>query len=283
MRFRTEIEQPRGSFEISHSDRILMLGSCFSDNIGEQLRAAGFDVMVNPFGPLYNPVTLARMISYLACGKRFFHEDFTSDSAGVSHCLDFAMRYQDADPAALAARINGELDGLRRFYDSATVVCITFGSAYVFRKDGVAVGNCHKLPPGLFETGTVEPDEICSLWRPLLSRMRETGKNVILTVSPIRHLAYGLHGNESGKARLLLACDGLTELADYFPSYEIMMDDLRDYRFYAADMKHPSPVAVEYIYEVFGRTYFSRSTSAEAIDRRKATAAAAHRQILRND
>lgn len=283
MRFRTEIEQPRGSFEITHSDRILMLGSCFSDNIGEQLRADGFDVTVNPFGPLYNPVTLARMLSYVIDGKIFSADDFMTDSSGISHCLDFAMRYQDADPSALATRINRELDCLRQFFEAATVVCITFGSAYIFRKDGVVVGNCHKLPSGLFETGTVEPDEICSLWRPLLCRMKEAGKNAILTVSPIRHLAYGLHGNCSGKARLLLACDRLADLADYFPSYEIMIDDLRDYRFYAADMKHPSPVAVEYIYEVFGRTYFSRSTSAEAIDRRKATAAAAHRQILRND
>lgn len=283
MRFRTEIEQINGSFEISHSDRILMLGSCFSDNIGEQLRTDGFEVMINPLGPLYNPATLARLIFYLAEGKLFSADDFVTDSAGISHCLDFAMRYQDDDASALAERINAELAVLRRYYESSTVVCVTFGSAYVFRMGETVVGNCHKLPSALFETGALEPDEICSLWRPLLGRMRETGKNVILTVSPIRHLAYGLHGNEAGKARLLLACDRLADLADYFPSYEIMIDDLRDYRFYAADMKHPSDIAVEYIYELFGNTYFSRATAAEAVRRRKVALAAAHRPIIPED
>lgn len=283
MRFRTEIEQPHGSFAISHTDRIMMLGSCFSDNIGAQLEADGFDVMVNPFGPLYNPVSLARLLNYLLDGKRFTAEDFTTDDAGVSHCLDFAMRYQDADAAALARRLNDEIAAAQVFFDKATVVCITFGSSHVFVKDGAIVGNCHKMSSKLFTLSILDVNYIVELWRPLLSRMAELGKKLILTVSPIRHLAYGLHGSQLGKARLLLACDAMGDLADYFPSYEIMMDDLRDYRFYAADMKHPTEIACDYIYDIFARTYFSKSTVAEAQTRRKATAAAAHRPILDKD
>ncbi len=280
MRFRTEIEQPRGSFAISHTDRILMLGSCFSDNVGALLQADGFDVVVNPFGPLYNPVSLGRLLTCLAEGKQYSPSDFTLDDVGVSHCLDFASRYQDTDASRLAVTINAELSRLKEFYEAATVVCITFGSAHVFERQGVVVGNCHKLPSGQFTSRRLDIGEICTLWRPLLERMRGDGKNVVLTVSPIRHLAYGLHGNESGKARLLIACDELLELADYFPSYEIMIDDLRDYRFYASDMKHPSSVACEYIYEIFSRAYFSRSTVAEAAEKRKITAAMAHRPNL---
>lgn len=283
MRFRTEIEQIDGSFEISHSDRILMLGSCFSDNIGALLQRDGFDTVINPFGPLFNPVSLARLIGYIAGDKHFSPSDFTADAAGVWHCLDFAMRYQNADANALADRLNEGLDSLRRFYEAATVVCITFGSSYVFCKDGLIVGNCHKLPGSLFEIGMFKAAETVSLWRPLLEEMRQSGKNIILTVSPIRHLSYGLHGNQVGKANLLIACDELSGLADYFPSYEIMIDDLRDYRFYAADMKHPSDITVEYIYELFGNTYFSRATAAEAVRRRKAALAAAHRPIIPED
>lgn len=283
MRFRTEIEQPHGSFAISHTDRIMMLGSCFSDNIGAQLEADGFDVMVNPFGPLYNPVSLARLLTYLLDGKRFTPDDFTADDAGVSHCLDFAMRYQDADAAVLAARLNGEIAAVKDFFDKATVVCITFGSAHVFVKDAEVVGNCHKMPSGLFTLSSLDVNDIVGLWRPLLSRMAGLGKKLILTVSPIRHLAYGLHGSQLGKARLLLACDAMGDLSDYFPSYEIVLDDLRDYRFYKADMKHPSEVACDYIYDIFARAYFSKKTVSEAQTCRKATAAAAHRPILDKD
>ena len=153
----------------------------------------------------------------------------------------------------------------------------------VFVKDGMIVGNCHKLPIKSFALSNLEVADIVALWQPLLSRMVGLGKKLILTISPIRHLAYGLHGSQLGKARLLLACDAMGDLADYFPSYEIVMDDLRDYRFYKADMKHPSEVACDYIYDIFARAYFSKSTVAEAQTRRKATVAAAHRPILDND
>lgn len=280
MRFRTEIEPPRGSFRIAHTDSVVMLGSCFTDHIGERLSRDGFDVCFNPFGPLYNPISLGRLVSDLLYGRIYTMDDFAIDNAGVSHCLDFASRYQDVDAHRLSVRINTEFDDLRMKLKKSTVLIITFGSSFVYSIDGSVagtVGNCHKFPAASFTRMAAGIDDIVTYWRPLLERLRNAGKKVILTVSPIRHLADGLHGNELSKARLLLAADRLSDLTDYFPSYEIMVDDLRDYRFYDRDMKHPTDQACDYIYEKFGDCYFSRDTLNKAHTNREESLRAAHR------
>lgn len=284
MRFRTEIELKRGGFEIGHDDRIVMLGSCFTDNVGSRLQRDGFDVTANPLGPLYNPYSLARVIEDALDGRCYSANDFMKDADGVSHCLDFASRYQDADGERLAAAINEEFGILKDDIARATVVIVTFGSSFVYSLtddvDGT-VGNCHKFPSAMFSRMPLSVEAITARWSSLLDRLSAMGKKIILTVSPIRHLADGLHGNELSKARLLLACECLDAHADYFPSYEIMMDDLRDYRFYGADMKHPTDVACDYIYEKFSQTYFTTKTIDEARKHRDAVLRSAHRQIIR--
>lgn len=283
MRFRTEIESEKGAFAISHGEGILLLGSCFTDNIGSRLSRDGFDATFNPMGPLYNPVSLWRLLNDLISGRRYDSSDFRCDGAGVYHCLDFASRYQSADGDELARRLNTELESLRNKFNRAGTIIVTFGSSVVYSlgdRVGDAVGNCHKFPSSMFSRLAMTVDDIVGLWRPMLEELRSQGKNVIVTVSPIRHLADGLHGNELSKARLLLACDALGELCEYFPSYEIMMDDLRDYRFYDRDLKHPSDVACDYIYEKFGERYFTRDTLATAVRERERSLREAHRPLL---
>lgn len=283
MRFRTEIELPRGRFGISHDDKLLLLGSCFSDNVGQRLARDGFDVTYNPMGPLYNPVSLGRLVGYLIGGKTFGADDLMKDGNDVYHALDFASRYQGSDADGLVRRLNIELGSLRAAFGRASAMIVTFGSATIYSMDGTsagAVGNCHKLPSTLFTRQQLPVDEIVRTWSPLIDELSARGKRVIMTVSPIRHLADGLHGNQLSKARLLLSCDALSHKADYFPAYEIMLDDLRDYRFYAADMKHPSEVAADYIYEKFADTYFSAKTAEEARRRRDETLRTAHRPII---
>ncbi len=286
MRFRTEIEQPRGSFSISHDSAIVMLGSCFTDNIGERLGRDGFNVCHNPLGPLYNPLSLADCIRKLIDDYHYTFDDIYTDSQGMSHCLDYASRYSGCDAEELLDKINNDLGILKKAFDTADTLIVTFGSAHGFYMTDdsrrLPVGNCHKLDARLFEQRMIDTDAIVGLWQPLLQDIAMSGKRIILTISPIRHLAYGLTGNSLTKAHLLLACEQLRQYADYFPSFEIMIDDLRDYRFYDADMKHPSAVAVDYIYEIFGKTYFDDDTTAKALEYRRISKSALHRQILQS-
>ncbi len=274
MQFRTEIEPLRGCKPINHDDTIVMLGSCFTDEIGSRLVNDGFDVSVNPMGALYNPCSIANVVeralelNYYSINDLVFHD-------GILHCLDFPSTYQDNNGDKLLEKINNQLAQLHDRLVKASVWIITFGTSRVYNLDGkFTVGNCHKLPAHRFTVTLMSVDQIVERWQPIVN-----GRRVIFTVSPIRHLSDGLHGNMLSKATLLQAVDRI-DGCEYFPSFEIMIDDLRDYRFYAADMNHPSPVAVEYIYSKFSDSYFNKETIRLATVNRKKALYAAHRPIL---
>ncbi len=286
MRFRTEIELQPSAWKIGHTTPIVMLGSCFTDEIGSRLDIDGFNVMHNPSGPLYNPESILNCLRRTILDEPYVMADLTPGSRGW-HCLDYASRYSGSDPSALLADINGTRLALHDALYALPAVIITLGSAYVFRvKDtGHTVGNCHKFPASYFLRHLLSPDEIYDTLGGILDLLRQAGVcHVIFTVSPIRHLADGLHGNTVSKSSLHTALNCILEenqaTTSYFPSYEIMVDDLRDYRFYAADMKHPSETAVDYIYEKFAETFFSQDTCREALEARRRHIAAAHRPIL---
>ena len=281
MRFRTEIEQIKSNVSIGAETPVLMLGSCFTDEIGQQLAADGFKVMHNPMGPLYNPASILNQISHPA----YSEADLTPGPRGY-HCLDFATKYSGESAAELLETLNGELKALHEFMTLKPVVFITLGSAFVYRhlaSDRI-VGNCHKFPAGDFERTLLPLAQIKAMLELIIDAF--TGcRGVIFTVSPIRHLADGLHGNSISKSFLQTALYEISQVkhevaVEYFPAYEIMLDDLRDYRFYAEDMKHPSPVAVDYIYERFAQTYFDAKTRATAAENRKKYLASRHRPIL---
>ncbi|MDE5556049.1 MAG: GSCFA domain-containing protein, partial [Muribaculaceae bacterium] len=163
MKFRTEIETHRGSFAISHDDKIVLLGSCFSDNVGARLQRDGFDVVFNPLGPLYNPLSLSHLLSGLLDGRKYSEADFIKDSTGIYHCLDFASRYQHSDSLVLADKLNAEFSILRESLMAADVVALTFGSSVVYSlSDSIdsTVGNCHKFPGSMFTRLAVSPIEI---------------------------------------------------------------------------------------------------------------------------
>ncbi len=277
MDFRTEIGAVRGGFTIDHADRIVLLGSCFADNVGERLAADGFEAAHNPLGPLYNPASVLRVLKR---GVRPYGEADFQCCGGVWHCLDFANRYQAATPTELAAKVNADYLPLASALAAATVIIITFGTTGVYRygADHVVAGNCHKLPASFFCSSALTVPEIAEPWIAAL----ETGKRYIFTVSPVRYTSGGLAVNGLSKATLRVAVDEICRRggSDYFPAFEILNDDLRDYRFYAADMKHPSPVAADYIYDVFGRAYYSPETLDKAARCRRDFLRSQHRPII---
>lgn len=284
MELRTLIEVPRPRALLDHGTPVLLLGSCFTDEVGQRLENDGFEVCRNPFGPLYNPMSLATLVKRASNLRPYTADDLTEGPRGW-HCLDFASRFSGADSDALLSLINTELERLHGFMLRKPVAVITLGSSYVYRMAATdtPVGNCHKFPASDFIHSRLSVEEATSALNEIVDSLNGCGiKEVIFTVSPIRHLAYGLHGNQLGKATLLLAVDNMQKRSGvgYFPSYEIVLDDLRDYRFYGRDMKHPSDLAVDYIYEKFSTTYMDKATLVRALECRKAHKAANHRSLF---
>ena len=278
MQFRTTIDLRPFDKRIDHSQPILSLGSCFASNVAERLSRAKFCITSSPTGILFNPESIAAMLDRfdavargdngalpaaedLSYGnERWFSFDFHSDFSAT-----------DAN-AALVAMQEAVKQGTQALKD-ARVVIITFGTAYVFRnkQSGDVVANCHKQPHSLFLREMMSAEQIAARYISLMQGPL-AGKQVIFTVSPVRHLSDGLEQNSLSKATLRVAIDLIQKVCgnvDYFPSYEIVMDELRDYRFYADDMTHPSRMAIDYIWERFGEVAFSDKTKAlnERIER----------------
>lgn len=277
MKFRTEIGRVGAPFAISHDDRIVLLGSCFADNVGERLTRDGFSAVHNPLGPLYNPASVLRVLSRGLCP---YTEDDLRLVNGEYHCLDFANRYRGCDAAELLKLVNADYLPLAAAVEGASVIIITFGTTGVYRYDRgrTVAGNCHKIPAQYFQHSDLELEEIVSAWLPAL----RPDVRYVFTVSPVRYTSDGLEANSLSKATLRVAVERICRdsHAAYFPAFEILNDDLRDYRFYAADMKHPSDVAADYIYDVFAEAYFSPATLQRALTCRRDSRRADHRQII---
>lgn len=269
MDFYTRISIPKAPFAFSHADPMILLGSCFVENIGEKLEENKFKADINPFGTLYNPSSIAEAIRKLLHPERFTKDDlFLHD--GVYHSFSHHSRFSSPSPTECLDNINERLFSSADAIRKARRMIVTFGTAWVYslKSSGKIVSNCHKLPEKMFDRHMLSADEIVNEWKDLLLSLWEQNPElkVLFTVSPIRHWRDGAHGNQLSKANLLLAVDGLqrefAEQTAYFPAYEIMMDELRDYRFYADDMLHPSPQAVGYIWERFAATMLSADSQA---------------------
>ncbi len=249
---------------ISYNDRIMMLGSCFSDNIGRQLADYGFDVCVNPFGTLYNPVSILRSVERLVSGKPFTAADCIQIGAGDERWCSFSHHTSFARPGIeeFLENTNNALEAAREHFLKSNKIIITLGTAWCFRNlaSGQIVSNCLKRPAAEFVRERLSVAEVTRTLREIASLCN---KQIIFTVSPIRHFKDGAHGNQISKSALLLGIESFLEgcpvdlsmdpyyVADYFPAYEIVMDELRDYRFYAEDMCHPSSQTVAYIRDRF--------------------------------
>lgn len=227
--------------------KILLLGSCFTTEVGLRLAANGFDAVINPTGNLYNPLSVARTIENVEARRRYSAGDLV-EVQGLFRSLDHHTRLAAPTPEEALLKINGSMEIAQQAMAEASTIVITFGTAYVFERRGNIVCNCHKLPAREFVRRRLSVEEIVDAWQPIIDRYPE--KRFIFTVSPIRHRADGLHGNTLSKATLHIAIDRLRR-ADYFDAYEILIDELRDWRFYATDGVHPSAEAVDVIYERF--------------------------------
>lgn len=283
MDFRTIIEVKGMMPTINHDEGIVMIGSCFVDNIGQRLERALFNVTVNPFGTLYNPLSIAAALRRLSEGRAYTAEELT-EYGGVWHSFAHHSQFSSIDKDIALKKINDSFQRARLALQAARHLIVTFGTAYVFcLKDGTVVANCHKLPADYFVRRLMSVEEIVAQWQPLISELKTFSPSVDITftVSPIRHFADGAHGNNVSKATLLLAVERLLEETGchYFPAYELVLDDLRDYRFYAADMTHPSEQAVDYIMERFAEAAFTADTIAIAQRCEKLARRLAHRQL----
>ena len=252
---------------LSHRDRLLLVGSCFTENIGNRLEDYGFEVMSNPFGILYNPISIAE------CLRRCMDDiEITSDELvhhnGLWHSWLHHGSFSHADKDTCLSQCNKHIHDAHAFMQQGCTIVLTFGTAYAYylADKALPVANCHKVPASQFDKRLLTIETIADAYSNLLSHHLPT----ILTVSPIRHWADTPHGNQLSKGTLLLAIEQMRHNAlhacpdntsfSYFPAYEIMMDELRDYRFYDADMLHPSPLAVEIIWQRFVETYMDSAT-----------------------
>lgn len=256
MEFRTPVNITLAPFAIEPRERMLFVGSCFADNIGRRFVDNKFRATVNPYGVMYNPASIMHTV------KRWTGELVAAQSEASDSGSDVRQAINEAPQTA--------------------VFTLGTNHVYILNETGEIVDNCRKRPQRLFTERELNVDECADYLREAVTTLRQINPSVriIITVSPIRYAKYGFHGSQLSKATLLLAADKLTKEMDnvvYFPAYEIVNDELRDYRFYREDMLHPTDQAVEYIWQRFGETFFSKQTVKFLEEWRPIKAALAHR------
>lgn len=285
LKLQTPVETGRSAVCISLNDKIFVLGSCFADNMGQKMADLGFDVCVNPFGTLYNPVSVCNSVARLTSGIPFSKDECVQMGAGAglvcsfSHHTSFARRTEDE----FLQVANASLKEASLQWKAASKVIITLGTAWIYEytRSGETVSNCLKIEAKEFTRRRLSVRETATLLMNMVARHPE--KEFIFTVSPIRHLKDGAHGNQLSKSTLLLALDEVLakfpERCEYFPAYEIVLDELRDYRFYSPDMIHPSAQTVDYLWSRFVRFAMPESELPALDARRRELLRAQHRPI----
>lgn len=257
----TEVQIQDYPWKINHRQKIMMAGSCFTENIGRRMQRLKFQVDLNPFGILYNPQSIAKSLRVLMEGKTYTQEDLF-EHEGIWHSFDHHSRFSSASAQTALDRINSQIDVSRQHLMDGEYLILSFGTAWMYelKRTGKIVSNCHKLPASEFKRLRLTPGEMVEDFRDLILALWRFNPNlkIIFTVSPIRHWKDGAVANQLSKSTLLLSIDRLVtgfgeEKCAYFPSYEIMMDELRDYRFYAPDMLHLSEPAIDHIWQKFSQ------------------------------
>ncbi|MFZ1749968.1 MAG: GSCFA domain-containing protein [Saprospiraceae bacterium] len=266
MNFRTELNILPSKQKLSHNDGIFLIGSCFSQNIGEYLKSYKFDVHINPFGNIYNPVSIANVIE-MTCALDRVNENDMWESHGVFVHPSFHSTLGRLDIDEAIRAINSTIEQTHLLLQSARTIIITLGTslAYRYKSTMQLVANCHKVPAAMFDPVVIDIDhgtDVLGLALGVLRRLNPS-INIVLTISPVRHIKDGIIQNARSKAGLIGMVDQLQKSEQsitYFPSYEWMMDDLRDYRYYEDDMIHPNGQAIAYIWAKFKDHYFDAET-----------------------
>lgn len=282
--FRTIFPPFDSALKISHRDRAFCIGSCFAEHMGSRLQNLKFPIFLNPAGIAYNPVSISRTLNLLLSDEEYCPEDLFEDQ-GLWHSFDHHGSFSHPDQQAALDHINTTLQKARTFLEQANRLIVTLGTAHVFifKKTGKTVANCHKLPAREFVQQRLSLSEVVNVLGNAFEKLQKSSGGslqIILTVSPVRHLRDGFVKNQLSKATLLLAAEELCRdfsFIQYFPSYEILLDDLRDYRFYAEDMAHPNQLAIDYIWQYFESAFFDEATRQLCRQFEKLSAAARHR------
>ncbi len=283
----TKIQIPDFPSKIDHSKSMMFMGSCFSENIGQKLIDQKFNVDMNPFGILYNPESIANSLKILLEKSVFTEADLFQDQ-GVWNSFAHHSRFSDTNSEVALEKINSRIQSSHNFLKKADFLMITLGTSWMYKliNSGQIVSNCHKVPAAHFDRYRLKVHEIAEAYGNLLEELWAFNPNlkVIFTVSPIRHLKDGAIENQLSKSTLLLAIDQVISKfrnreCYYFPSYELMMDELRDYRFYAEDMIHLSSVAIDYIFDRFTKSMFTVESMEIATEVLKVRKAMEHRPV----
>jgi len=283
MDFFTRIDIPAANFKIDYTSHIAFFGSCFADNISSQFANRKFHTLANPFGTVYNPVSMARQVKAIASGKVFGEDDIFQDTRcdRLWHCFDAHSSLSASSREECIEKLNAATTQAREFLQKADVVFITLGTAFVYflKSTGDAVSNCHRQDPSLFERRMIPVEESARALESIVADLHRIRADIriVFTVSPLRHMADGAHENSLSKATLQLAINKTG--AEYFPSYEIVIDELRDYRFYADDMVHLSKTAEDYIFERMVETYCNERTRGDIAAVEKFLKSANHRIV----
>jgi hypothetical protein len=289
MEFRTTFNIEKSADRITYNDQVMMIGSCFASAIGQQMLTGRMPVMINPAGTVFNPVSVWETIDSIISEKQYFREDLHCHEGiylSFAHYTDFSSD----DPEKIIEKINRKSKEASEFLKRTKFLFITFGTARVYRwrKTGKIVSNCHKIPSSEFVSELLSVKDIVELWGTLLDRLslQFPELRIIFTISPVRHWKNGAHGNQVSKSVLFLAVDELLKHPSstrYFPAYELVMDDLRDYRFYSDDMLHPSSAAIEYIWEAFSGSFMENKTMNIWREVARITKACSHRLNTRSE
>jgi len=248
------------AFTITHQDKIMTIGSCFSENIGRYFERYKFHININPFGQQYNPYSIANAINRLLSSTPYTEADLIHQDE-LYHSYDHHGDFSKPTKEETLENINSNLAIAAESLKSTSVLMLTFGTSHFFRlkETGKVVSNCHKVPGTHFDFELMKPDDIVHELIKALAGLWEINSSlkIILTISPVRYFAFGHYENSVSKAHLFTAIHALREKYPqlyYFPAYEIVMDDLRDYRFYAEDMLHPNHQATAYVWEAMSHT-----------------------------
>ena len=282
-KFRTIVNPFPVDLSFSLRSQVMLIGSCFSDNIGERMVKAHIPTQINPHGIVFNPLSVARSLEDCLVEKKYSRADLTpreNDFVSLNHHGSFSNK--DADE--LVQKINLTIANSSRFLRDANILIVTLGTSWTYfhHSTNQPVANCHKLPNKNFTKKLIDSSTSVMALGSVFGKLLEANPalKIILTVSPVRHWKDGVVENTLSKSHLLVAANQLAndfEEVYYFPAYEIMLDDLRDYRFYNPDMLHPSPLAVDYIWQKFQETYFDHSMREKVLQIEKLSKVFEHR------
>lgn len=264
MEFRTVVPIEKPNFCITHTDGICLAGSCFTENIGNYLYNNLFDININPFGIIYNPIALFTTVAQIFENKQYVNEDLLCNKS-LYYSFNHHGEFSDVDANKVLNKINTTIKEAHVAYTKSKYIFFTLGTSMVYehKQTGEIVANCHKLPADLFSKRMLTITEIKAAFLSIIKKLKD--KKIIFTVSPVRHWRDGAVENQRSKSILIESIHQLLheqENCYYFPAYEIVMDELRDYRFYNSDMLHPNEMAIRYIWQRFSETYFTPETIA---------------------